>query len=732
MFSKIFQYVGIFLIFLFSAASIFISTTERDINNQSIREKFSYASYFEDRFFDFRIKKTLQEKKVDSNIVLAAIDDRSLTDIGRFPWDRTVWADLLKKLKIFGAKVVSFDVFFPEPERICNNQDPDSIFAEGMADFKSVPGNEIVLSYATTEYPDEGFSELPADLYNFIMDSKQKDGINLKKYYAGKNVYIIDKLLKQSPALGHINSEQDSDGIFRHYPIVRQVDEFYFPSFGLQTYLSYTGESVTLEIHSEDSASLILKNGTLPVNFKGESKIRWLGGDKNFPVVSITDILKSPANSEKMKNILNGKIIFIASTAYGAHDFRHTPIDPMLPGIFFHMNLVHMLMNGYFYVPSSDSTTYSWTMLLASMTLLILVMLFGNPLFDLLTINVLAIGLYIYDTYWLIPQGYEIKLFFVLFSIVATYSWSTFLHFYITLKEKNKIRGTFSSFVAPAVVDQMLKNPDKVKVGGEKKEITVFFSDVRDFTSISESLTPEELSICLNQYMGMMTDIVFETYGTLDKYIGDALVAFWGAPLDVEDHAYHAIRAALKMIEKLPEINERFREQNFPEFKHGIGLNTGPCSVGNMGSDKIFSYTALGDNMNLGARLESLCKFYGVQLNVSENTIKSISAERAKEFTFRILDKVRVKGKSQAVTIYEGLHSTHPFKVDSDALNSYNRAFELYQNREFQEAITILAELNRSYPEDKSSLRILEICQTYLLSPPEKDWDGVYTHKTKG
>ena len=187
------------------------------------------------------------------------------------------------------------------------------------------------------------------------------------------------------------------------------------------------------------------------------------------------------------------------------------------------------------------------------------------------------------------------------------YSWNTFLNFYLTNGEKSAIRGTFSSFVSPAVVDQMLDNPDMVKVGGERKNITVFFSDVRDFTSISEKLTPEELAHALNIYMGAMTDIIFQNQGTLDKYIGDAIVAFWALPLTLKIMLTTPVRRARKMIEKLPEVNERFKEEGLPLFKHGIGLNTGDCSVGNMGSDNIFQYTALGDNMNLGARLECPC-----------------------------------------------------------------------------------------------------------------------------
>jgi adenylate cyclase len=316
---------------------------------------------------------------------------------------------------------------------------------------------------------------------------------------------------------------------------------------------------------------------------------------------------------------------------------------------------------------------------------------------------------------------------------VACYSWSTFLEFYATSKEKDQIRGTFSSFVAPAIVDQMLKNPELAKVGGEKKNITVFFSDIRDFTSISERLTPDELSTSLNQYMGVMTDIIFDNYGTLDKYIGDAIVAFWGAPVAMpsHDHAYHAIKSGIKMIEALPTVNERFKEQGFPELEHGIGLNTGDCSVGNMGSDKIFSYTALGDNMNLGARIESLCKFYGVQLNVSEYTIAALTEEQKTEFKYRMLDKVRVKGKELPVTIYEVFHSTHPFFLDEQAHNDYNLAFECYLAQNFKQAADIFRELARKYPQDKSSARMLNSCEEFIDFPPPPDWDGVFTHTSK-
>lgn len=277
----------------------------------------------------------------------------------------------------------------------------------------------------------------------------------------------------------------------------------------------------------------------------------------------------------------------------------------------------------------------------------------------------------------------------------------------------------------------MLAHPDQVKIGGEKKNITVFFSDVRDFTTISEKLTPEQLSHCLNRYMGVMTKILFDNYGTLDKYIGDAIVGFWGAPVEVKDHAYYAIKASLAMIEALPAINEEFERDGYPLFKFGIGLNTGDCSVGNMGSDLIFNYTALGDHMNLGARLEGLCKFYGVQLNISEFTLAALSDEQRQQFKIRMLDKVRVKGKEKAVTIYEVLHNFHPFYTDIESFEIYHTAFELYLNKQFDKAREIFNSLHEKYTEDKSCKRMLEYCQNYLENPPNVDWDGVITFTTK-
>lgn len=735
---RIFQYFGISIIVSFCAVSILLSTSEKDLvrsENKSFMVR--YASFFEDRFFDLRMRFTIDPSKKDDRLVLAAIDDHSLNKIGRWPWTRTKHAKIIDKLKVFGAKIIGFDVFYSEPEIACNAESPDNVFAASIKSFQEIPGNKIILPYSVDIKDSEKidvenyFTEAPDQLLDFMIDTRQSSGANLQPSLVAKKVYPIPLLADSGVNLSHIEAEADSDGVFRHYRILANVDSIYYPSFGLQAYQLYTGDKAVLEIPSAESAMLKTKTGTVNINYNGETKIRWLGGTHHFPMVPIYDIFNAPDDDAEMKKIFNGKIVYIASTAFGAHDLRNTPVDSALPGVLFHMNMTHMLLEGKFFVSESESTKYSWILLILGSTIMIVTMFFGHAVLDFVVINVIVVAFLYIDTYYLIPRGYNIRLFFCLLSVLLCYSWSTFLHFYQSNKEKKKIKGTFSRYLAPSIVNDLLKNPDKVRLGGEKKNITVFFSDVRDFTSISEKLTPEQLTLCLNKYMTMMTDTLFEHKGTLDKYIGDAMVAYWGAPVELENHSYWAVKGAIAMIERLPAINEEFERDGFPIFKHGIGLNTGECSVGNMGSNQIFSYTALGDNMNLGARLESLCKFYGVQLNISEYTKNAIPPELAKEFTFRTLDKVKVKGKEKALTIYEVLHPSHPLYNDNEVLISYERSFELYLNQKFGDATDILKSLHAKYPEDITFDRMLHICQDFLEVPPPPGWDGTYTHKSK-
>jgi adenylate cyclase len=721
----------ILLILLASAGAIFLSFIIREVDSPTVKQALGFTASFEGSFYDYRMNKLIDKEKLVPQVVLAKVDDASIKDIGRFPWSRDVWAQIVTNLKNYGAKVLAFDVMFSEVEKSCSEISGDTLFAAAIEDFQSIPGNKVILGYGSEPYQIEEmtFAEMPEELYNFIVESKQSGDSGLAQYWVSSTTYPIKELLNAGAHLGFISNREDNDGVFRYYPLVNNFDSIYLPSLALISYLSLIeDEERVLQISEYGNADYIINDKhKLTLNSVGETKIRWIGGIENFPDVPLMDIYRK-ADDPEIRKIVEGKLVFIGSTAIGAHDFRNTSIDAKLPGVYAHMNVVHMLMDKFFYKPANLSTSYSLWLLALGAFILLIVQFFKNPFFDLFALISIMVGSYYVDIKFLLPEGFEIRLFFCYFAYLGVYSWNTFLNFSASNQEKKMIKGTFARFVAPTVVDEMLNDPSQVKVGGQRKDITCMFSDVRDFTSISEALGAEELARALNIYMGQMTDIVFETEGTVDKYIGDAIVALWGAPLDIGNHAEKAVNAAIKMIELMPKINDDFKAQNLPEFKIGIGLNSGECSVGNMGSDKIFSYTALGDNMNLGARLEGLCKPYGALILISGYTFARLDPEK---FKCRKLDLVRVKGKTQPVEIYEVLTSLHPLMNDQEMYLVFVQSVDDFHSRKFDAAVMGFEAVLSKYPEDVPSKRFLKMAQDYIKEPPADDWDGVYTFTTK-
>jgi adenylate cyclase len=730
--SKFLRGFGIVAILIFCSGSIWIGSWVREIGNEQQRKAFSYTSIFDNVFYDYRMRKSLDPYQKINNIVLAKVDDLSLKKIGRFPWSRDVWAKLIGRLKNYGAKVLAFDVLYSEPEKMCGPVSNDDLLAASFKDFQSIEGNKILLSYGSEPYEieDQVYKEMPEELFNFILDSKQEsESAALAQYWVLSTTYPIKKLRDTNPLMGYISNVEDSDGVFRYYPLVNNVSGLYLPSFGLQAFTSFTGKAVSLQVaqNSQSATFKIDDKPALKLNSRGETKIRWIGEVGNFAQVSLLDIWEREDDPE-IRKMLAGNLIFIGSTAVGAHDLRNTAISSKLPGVYAHMNMTYMLMNNFFYQSDEQSINTSLIILGVGSLIMILVQLLSNPVLDLFTLIGLLAGAYLLDTQFLIGNGYEIKLFFIFLSYVSIYSWNTFLNFSRSNEEKKMIKGTFARFVAPTVVDEMLQDPSKVKIGGQRKDITCMFSDVRDFTSISEKLDAQQLSHALNQYMTKMTNIVFDTDGTVDKYIGDAIVALWGAPVDVGNHADKAVTAAIRMIELMPIVNEEFAKQGLPEFKYGIGLNSGECSVGNMGSDKIFSYTALGDNMNLGARLEGLCKPYGSMITISEFTKARLDENK---YLIRKLDRVRVKGKEQPVEIFEVLTTLHPFFSDRVSYDLYQGSVVHFQSKNFSKAKAGFEQILAKYPSDIASKRFAAISEEYIQTPPDENWDGVYTFKEK-
>lgn len=703
-----------FLIFLFATACIFGSVFVRDISSSGVLSRFlDYTISFENRFYDYRMRNALNPKLKINDVVLVKIDDSSLQKLGVWPIPRTIHAGMIDKLRDFGAKVVALDILFPEKSPMVGDQSPDTVFAESIKNFQTA-GGRVFVAYTLASYPDEALPEAPVEMLNDAVLTRNVPEVDFIAQKISRFTFPIQEIVETEVGLGSITSAEDPDGIFRQYQLAVNVDTIYYGSLALNSYEALTGKKNTIKISADGSGELEINGKKMEISRNGETKIRYIGGEEQFANVSLHELLNTPSDDIRMKDLFNGKIVFVGSTALGAHDLRPSPIDAKMPGVFSHMNMAYMLMNQYFFQSSNESLKYSLIILCIGMMIFLFAQRFESPVIDATVVAALITLSFYADSKYFLPMGYEIKLFYCFFCFIACYSWNTFLRFSEANKEKKQIRGTFARYVSPTIVDEMLKDPENIQVGGTKKDITCLFSDVRDFTKISENLSAVELAHSLNFYMGKMTDIVFETRGTLDKYIGDAIVAIWGAPLDIGNHAQHAVEGAIKMMELLPSINEEFRKLGRPEFNVGIGLNSGECSVGNMGSDRIFSYTALGDNMNLGARLESLCKYYGAQIIISQMTLDRLDVTNIK---VRPLDKVIVKGKTQAVPIYEVLHKHHWMSKDPEYLKFFLSAHKFYQEKKFTEARDIFGLLVTGNDFDKPSKRFYELCQKFIDHP---------------
>jgi adenylate cyclase len=709
--TKFLRPLGLFFI-LFFAVFLIIGSMLRE--TAGLGTFFEHTTTMENRFYDARMRDQLDPHFMSQDIVLLRIDDYSLQKIGVWPIPRTEHAKMIRKLQSFGAKVVGFDIMYPERSPMLGDISPDDELARAFVEFQQA-GSRAFLAYSTTEpeNPDV-LPEAPLEMLNDAIQVRTASEANLKPHKISKYTFPIEKFVETEVGLGFIDMADDRDGIFRRYHLVSNIDTIYYGSLALNSYEAFIDDKVTLEIYSDGTGKITIAEKSIEVSQSGETKIRWIGGEENFPGISLYDLLQAPDDDEQMQKAFKGKMVFIGSTATGAHDLRPSPLDAKMPGVLAHMNMAHMLLHQYFYQNPEDSIKISIIYLLIGMLIFLVVQRLGNAFLDAMVIAaLLAIGYY-GDKYYFLPQGYELKLFYCFFCFTASYSWNTFFLFYEANKEKKQIKGTFARYVAPTIVDEMLKDPSKLQVGGSKMDITCLFSDVRDFTSISESLSATDLAQSMNMYMTAMTNIVFATKGTLDKYIGDAIVALWGAPLPIGNHAQHAVEAAIQMMNALPAVNEEFIKLGRPIFKVGIGLNTGECSVGNMGSELIFSYTALGDNMNLGARVESLCKHYGAQILITDFTLQRLDLSNIKT---RPVDKVIVKGKTVPVAIHEVFYDQHWMTKDPDSHAAYLKAIEVFLQQDFKGALDIFKQLLLKNPEDKASKRYAVLCQKYVDRP---------------
>jgi adenylate cyclase len=708
----------------------------------------------------------------NAHVVIAAIDEKSvrMEDLGMWPWPRTKIAQLVSELNRCQAKAIGFDAIFSEPdssrtapvvsqilEKYKKQDDKDENFEKDLESvLASVQGDiafskvleeleNIVLGYFffLGEEQTKGLSK------EEITEGKERIGFGTVSYVAKHSNTNLEVTLQNAvgvranlPILteaaelyGFFNVEPDSDRIFRRVPMLIAMDGNIFPSLSLQMLSAYYDQPVNVlldTINKEDyfpgyvgifigEVGMPTENHIeVPVGLQARFVANFYGKQKTFKHVSVGDIIhRDPKACQDVKD----KLVLIGATSTGIYDLRPTPVDSDYPGVELHATVIENQISGDFMVRPVDFILYETLFILFFGIFLSWFLNHFRLTRGLVSVVFIAAGLIVVDYALLFKNGVQAHMLLPVIHLVAMFLGIAVYRYATEEREKGKIRHAFQFYLSKDVINNVLEDTSKLKLGGERRELSILFSDIRGFTTISEKLDPEELTNLLNEYLTPMTDLVFEHEGTLDKYMGDAVMAFYGAPIAFDRHPHAACQTALDMMDELHRLQNNWRERGLPEMDIGIGINTGVVSVGNMGSANRFDYTVLGDHVNLGSRLEGLNKPYGSHIIVSEYTYAAVKDE----YTFRELDFVAVKGKKEPVRIYELLHKGQIDPEHDGWIDEFHKGLALYRQQEWDQAIAIF----KSLEQDPTSQIYVGRCEDMKANPPGADWDGVLKMTTK-
>ncbi|MBW2972228.1 CHASE2 domain-containing protein, partial [Candidatus Woesearchaeota archaeon] len=511
----------------------------------------------------------------------------------------------------------------------------------------------------------------------------------------------LPEIKEAAAGLGYINVLTDQDGITRAANLNVKGDYDHFALAVLEQYMKR------------------------PVEKETRYLINFIGRPESYPTYSFSDILKGEHSKEEFKD----KIVLIGATAPDLHDDYFVPTSggKAMPGVEIHANTIQQMITGRDIEVAPDWATMM-TIIIVAVGVALTV--FYLPIWLSTLLSALIVIVYTFIAIFMFNAGIILNIVYVPATIIATYTL-TMIYFYMSEKKsRQKVLGAFEKYVSKDVINHILEHPEKLKLGGEKRTITVFFSDIRGFTTISEKLSPEKLVHLLNEYLSEMTDIILRNNGVVDKYMGDAIMAFWNAPLDQPKHAERACITSLEMENRLKELQQKWKKDGVPHLEIGIGLNTGPAVVGNMGSYERFDYTAMGDTVNLGSRLEGLNKPYGTRIIISETTKKEIEG---KPFLVRKLDLVAVKGKKEPIVIYELVSKKEDAEEwYTDVIKHFEKGLEHYFKQKWSDAIKEFQQANKIREGgDPPSMAFIERCEHFRKHTPGKGWDGVWVMKTK-
>lgn len=560
-------------------------------------------------------------------------------------------------------------------------------------------------------------------------------------------------------AQGFFNNDQDDDGNYRTGLLFFRANDSFVPSLTLRMAQKVLNPSdappivtVIPEIPEKGltqklALDLLTPDGkvNVPIDLFGQAIVNYRGPNKTFPNVSLADLMDSKDSIEYETAEADGRltvkkvhkselfkdaIVLFGMTAVSIYDIRPRPFDATATGVENHATILDNLLNNDF-LTRPTMEMLPWLIagsFILSLLFGVAIAKFGAGFGALFAVGSIA-GVLYFDQYVFFNQkGIVFSGHLTALQWLFQYIGITILRYMQEESEKKFIRGAFDKYVSPDMIDQMIKDPSKLSIGGEKKELSIMFSDIRGFTELSERVDVKALTQFLNEYLGAMTDILQSNSGTLDKYIGDAVMGFWGAPIESKEHARLAVKTAVEMMQKLEDLNVEFQKKYGLTIDIGIGINTGPVSVGNFGSSKVFSFTVIGDNVNLASRLEGINKYYGTHVIISETTYEHL---KPGEFLTREVDTVKVKGKHKPVKIYEVFPDNVTHARLKSVLPSFNEGLKHYYARQWDKAVTTLEGVLKTHEKDKPSLELIERCKYYSSNPPAQDWDGSWEMHSK-
>lgn len=712
---------------------------------------------FEMKSLDFRFQAR-GPIPADPRVVIIAVDDNALAEVGRWPWSRDVIAQVVgKAVGKYGAKALGFDIVFSE-EQVNKVDETVRILRKAVASDPYTKANlawlqqyrkwgdvdaeleSVIQKYKNklvpgyffypqgADVPELVLQQMPAEkelMQSLAMTSQFTKEAMLGMPHIEAIEGNLPRITEAADAIGFFNFFPDPDGTVRRIPLMAELDGFVYPSMAMQTlrmYLDWPDMAVVVgEVGVEE---VHLGPLSMQTDARGNMLLNHYGPGRTFKHISAADVLHDRLQGDELK----GKIVIFGVTAIGVYDYRPTPFDSVFPGVEGHAVAIANILNG------EELRRPAVVEVLELLSVLLLSILAGYLVYRrpplVQGVSIIGIPLLImgFSQWMFTEQHIWIQETYLIVGVLLATLPTALFGYIVESRKRAFIHDAFSHYLAPSVVENLAKNPDALKLGGEEKHLTAFFSDIAAFSTFSEKLTPSELVAFLNRYLTAMSDILLEQKGTIDKYEGDAIISFFGAPIDLEDHAVRCVVAALEQQKRLAILREEWQEEGLPEVHVRIGINSGPMVVGNMGTLSSMNYTIMGDHVNLAARLEGVCKVYRVPILMSKDTYLLVR----NEISARFVDRVRVVGRSKPVDLYQPIEvrsTISPEQVQES--RAYEQAWSLMVQGEYSQALQGMATLYAMNPECGLYEVMINRLKTYIQTPPPDDWAGIFNLKNK-